>query len=92
MICTGIVLFLIKRSRKSDVACIHKSLSGCPAAIKMKTIQVLDWFNSIGKSMGICNEEPTRKCQPREAMKCVSMLSEGIMRFGMTEQAPAVCS
>lgn len=80
------------RKRKSDVACIQKSLSGCPAAIKMKTLHVMDWFNSIGKSVGICNEEPPRKCQPKEAMKCVSMLSEGVMRFGMTKEAPAVCS
>lgn len=80
------------RKRKSDVACIQKSLSGCPAAIKMKTLHVMDWFNSIGKSGGICNEEPPRKCQPKEAMKCVSMLSEGVMRFGMTKEAPAVCS
>ncbi|XP_061194923.1 uncharacterized protein LOC133203073 [Saccostrea echinata] len=80
------------RKRSSDVMCIHKNLMGCPAAVKMKTIRVLDWFNSIGKSIGICNEEPPRKCQPKEAMKCVSMLSEGIMMYGMTEQAPAVCS
>lgn len=80
------------RKRKSDVACIQKSLSGCPASIKMKTLHVIDWFNSIGKSGGICNEEPPRKCQPKEAMKCVSMLSEGVMRFGMTKEAPAVCS
>lgn len=71
---------------------MQKSLAGCPTAIKMKVFQVLDWYNSIGKSIGICNEGPQRKCQPKEAMNCISMLSEGIMAYGMTQQAPAVCS
>lgn len=60
--------------------------------MKHKYLRIIDWVSGISESVGVCSMQPPKKCEPKEAVKCISHLGLGVTALNGTKMESCICA